>query len=336
MWRVCFGVDDSRYPLARQALLKCGAMPLGLAARSRALVGRRARRIALWAALALGCVTIAVLAAREANLLDRLLVYFPVRTIDATPSDLGLEYEDVYFETSDGVRLHGWYVPGAEDPSTGPFDKLRGASGRAPCVVWFHGNAGNIGHRVYNLALMRSRVGASVFLFDYRGYGRSEGSPSERGLYLDAEAAIEQAKLKCGVGDENIVLFGRSLGGSVAVEMAARRPFRAVVVESAFTSVKDMAKVTNRLIARFLPPFMVVKAKYDNLAKIPGARSPVLIVHGDRDTTVPHRMGLALYEAAPEPKEIHIVEGAGHDDVHVVGGEAYFEALRRFVRGPGR
>ena len=301
-------------------------MPLGLAARSRALVGRRARRIALWAALALGCVTIAALAAREANLLDRLLVYFPVRTLDATPSDLGLEYEDVYFETSDGVKLHGWYVPGADDPSAG--------SGQAACVVWFHGNAGNIGHRVYNLALMRSRVGASVFLFDYRGYGRSEGSPSEPGLYLDAEAAIEQAKLKCGVGDENIVLFGRSLGGAIAVEMATRRPFRSVVVESAFTSVKQMASVSNRIISRFLPWFVVLKARYDNLAKIPRALSPVLIVHGDADTTVPHRMGLALYEAAPEPKAVHIVEGAGHGDVHVVGGEAYFNVLRRFVHGP--
>ena len=200
------------------------AMPLRMAAERRVRLGRRARRIALWTALALGCATIAALAAREANLLDRLLVYFPERKLEATPSDLGLEYEDVYFETSDGVTLHGWYVPGADDPSTG--------SGQAVCVVWFHGNAGNIGHRVYNLALMHSRVGASVLLFDYRGYGRSEGSPSEPGLYLDAEAAVEQAKLSCGVGDDGIVLFGRSLGGAVAVEMATRRPFRAAVVES--------------------------------------------------------------------------------------------------------
>lgn len=295
-------------------------MPLRLAAERRARLGRRARRIALWAALALGCAAVAVLAAREANLLDRLLVYFPVRTLDATPADLGMDYEDVYFETSDGVKLHGWYVPGADDV----------------CVVWFHGNAGNIGHRVYNLALMHSRVGASVFLFDYRGYGRSQGSPSEPGLYLDAEAAVEQAKLRCGVGDEGIVLFGRSLGGAVAVEMATRRPFRAAVVESAFTSVKAMGRVSNRLISRFLPSFVIVKARYDNLAKIPSARSPVLIVHGDADRTVPYRMGLALYEAAPEPKAVHLVEGAGHDDVHVAGGVAYFDTLRRFVREPRR
>ncbi len=296
-----------------------------MAAERRVRLGRWARRIALWAALALGCATIAALAAREANLLDRLLVYFPERKLEATPSDLGLGYEDVYFETSDGVTLHGWYVPGADDPSAGP--------GQAVCVVWFHGNAGNIGHRVYNLALMHSRVGASVLLFDYRGYGRSEGSPSEPGLYLDAEAAIEQAKLSCGVGDDGIVLFGRSLGGAVAVEMATRRPFRAAVVESAFTSVKAMASVSNRVISRFLPWFVVLKARYDNLAKIPSALSPVLIVHGDADSTVPHRMGLELYEAAPEPKAVHVVEGAGHDDVHVLGGEAYFDTLRRFVRG---
>ena len=291
-----------------------------MAAWRRVRLGRRARRIVLWAAVALGVAAIVVLAAREANLLDRLLVYFPVRTLDATPADLGMDYEDVYFETADGVTLHGWYVPGADDDV---------------CVVWFHGNAGNIGHRVYNLALMHSRVGASVFLFDYRGYGRSEGSPSEPGLYLDAEAAVEQARLRCGVSDDGIVLFGRSLGGAVAVEMATRRPFRAVVVESAFTSVKEMARDSNRLISRFLPPFMVVKGKYDSLAKMPSVLSPVLIVHGDADRTVPHRMGLALYEAAPEPKSVHVVEGAGHDDVHVVGGEAYFDALRRFVRGEG-
>ncbi len=295
-------------------------MPLLLAAWRRVRLGRRARRIALWAALALGCAAIVALAAREANLLDRLLVYFPARTLDSTPADLGMDYEDVYFEASDGVKLHGWYVPGDGDV----------------CVVWFHGNAGNIGHRVYNLALMHSRVGASVFLFDYRGYGRSEGSPSEPGLYLDAEAAVEQAKLRCGVGDEGIVLFGRSLGGAVAVEMATRRPFRSVVVESAFTSVKAMARVSNRLISRFLPPFVIVKARYDNLAKIPSALSPVLIVHGDADRTVPYRMGLALYEVAPEPKAVHVVEAAGHDDVHVLGGDAYFDVLRRFVMEPRR
>ena len=299
-----------------------------MAAERRVRPGRRAWRIALWAALALGCATIAALAAREANLLDRLLVYFPVRTLDATPADMGLEYEDVYFETSDGVTLHGWYVPGPGDASAG--------SGQAQCVVWFHGNAGNIGHRVHNLALMHARVGASVFLFDYRGYGRSGGSPSEQGLYLDAEAAVEQAKARCGVADDGIVLFGRSLGGAVAVEMATRRPFRAVVVESAFTSVKQMARVSNSVISRFLPPFVIVKARYDNLAKIPSALSPVLIVHGDADGTVPHHMGLELYGAAPEPKAVHVVEGAGHGDVYVVGGDAYFDALRGFVHGPRR
>ena len=295
-------------------------MPLRLAARRRAFPGRRARRIALWTALVLGCAAIAAFAAREANLLDRLLVYFPERELQATPSDVGLDYEDVYFETADGVTLHGWYVPG------------RGG----PCIVWFHGNAGNIGHRVYNLALMHSRVGASVLLFDYRGYGRSEGSPSEPGLYLDAEAAVEQAKLRSGAADDDIVLFGRSLGGAIAVEMATRRPFRAVVVESAFTSVKKMARVSNRVISRFLPPFVVVKARYDNLPKMPSVLSPVLVVHGDADRTVPHRMGLELYEAAPEPKAVHVVEGAGHDDVHVVGGEAYFDTLRSFIHEPPR
>ena len=277
-------------------------------------------RRAAWAALALGCAAVAAFAAREATLFDRWLAYFPQRELEAAPADMGLEYEDVFFQTADGLTLHGWFVPGEGDL----------------CIVWFHGNAGNVSHRVYNLALMHSRVGASVFLFDYRGYGRSQGRPSEPGLYLDGEAAIEQAKLRAGVSDDGLVLFGRSLGGSVAIEMATRRNVRALVVESAFTSIDDMARSTHRLLSRLLPPRLLLKARYDNLSKMPSVRAPALVVHGDDDRTVPHRMGLALHAAAPDPKAMYTIEGAGHNDTHAVGGRPYYDTLREFIHGAGR
>ena len=133
--------------------------------------------------------------ARQTNLLDRYFLYFPEREIFLTPGNVGLVYEDVFISTSDGVKLHGWFVPGKSDLT----------------LLWFHGNAGNISRRVDNIALLHERLGANIFIIDYRGYGRSEGSPSEQGLYLDAEAAIDYLRSREDVKDDRLVLFGRSL-----------------------------------------------------------------------------------------------------------------------------
>ena len=263
-----------------------------------------------------GLLALLALGARQTKLLDKQLVFFPDRNVRSTPGDAGLVYEDVTFTTSDGVRLHGWFVPG---------DGNR-------VIIWFHGNAGNIGHRVENLVLMREQLKVSVFLFDYRGYGNSEGAPSERGMYLDAEAALEYTKTRTGLEpDEGIVYFGRSLGAAVAVELATRYPPRALVLESPFTSIQDMASKLHPVVSRLVPLGLIVQSRFDALSKIGQVHKPVMVLHGDQDYTVPIELGRALFEAANEPKVFYVIKGAGHNDTYDVGGVAYFDALRAFV-----
>ena len=249
-------------------------------------------------------------------MLDKQLVFFPDREVMSTPGDAGLVYEDVTFTASDGVKLHGWFVPG---------DGKR-------VIIWFHGNAGNIGHRVENLVLMREQLRVSVFLFDYRGYGNSEGAPSEQGLYLDAEAALEYTKTRTGLeADEGIVYFGRSLGAAVAVELATRYPPRALVLESPFTSIQGMAQKVYPVVSKVVPLGLVVQSRFDALAKIGQVRTPVMVLHGDQDDIIPIEMGRELFEAANEPKAFYAIKGASHNDTYAVGGVPYFDALRAFV-----
>ena len=253
--------------------------------------------------------------ARQMTFIDRQMIYFPQRTLAATPADAGLDYEDIFLTASDGVRIHGWYVPGEQSTT----------------LLWFHGNAGNIGDRVENLLQLNRHVGVSVLILDYRGYGRSDGKPSEKGLYLDAEAAIEYLVTERGlVPETDLVLFGRSMGCGVAVEMATRHRVRAVILESGFPSVRAMAK----RVYPFLPSAMLlslVEARYDSLSKLPNVRAPVMVLHGDRDLTVPIELGVELFEAANDPKRFYRIQGAAHNDTYHVGGEPYFEALREFI-----
>ena len=254
---------------------------------------------------------------RHMSFLDQMMVYFPERELIAKPSDVGLAYEDVSLTAADGTKLHGWHVPG-ESRTT---------------LLWLHGNAGNISHRVDNIAMLRRNTGLGVFIIDYRGYGRSEGKPSEKGLYMDAEAAFEHLTSDLGLDPvEDIVLFGRSLGAGVAVEMATRHRVRGVVLESGFTSVREMSNASGMgaLSILFLP---MIDARYNSLSKIGSALSPVMVVHGDRDDIVPFEMAEKLFAAAPEPKRFYPIPGASHNDTYVAGGDAYFEALREFVNG---
>ena len=275
------------------------------------------RKATVRMALFMAGILIAGLVARQTGLLDRYFVYFPEREIFLTPGSVGLVYEDVFISASDGVKLHGWFIPGKSDFT----------------LLWFHGNAGNISNRVDNIALLHERLGVNIFIIDYRGYGRSEGSPSEQGIYLDAEAAIEYLRSRDDVKDDRLVLFGRSLGGAVAVEMAARREVYALVMESTFTSVKAMARRSNPVLARIFPVGAVIRGKYDSLSKIKNVRSPILIIHGDQDEIVPYDMGQELYDAANEPKTFYSIEGSGHNDTYIVGGNAYYDALRDFLEG---
>ena len=257
-------------------------------------------------------------ALRQTMVLDRYFIFFPERGLKATPADIGLEFEDVFFSTSDGVKLHGWYVSADSDVT----------------LLWFHGNAGNLGNRLEHMLLSHIILGVNIFIFDYRGYGLSEGAASESGTYIDGEAAVSYLRDERGVDtEEQLILYGHSLGGAVAVEVSRRNPSRGLIVESTFTSVKDMAKS----LYPYLPSSIVtslMQAEYDSLSKIAGARAPVMVIHGDEDTTVPLAEGRALYEAARQPKRIYTVEGAAHNDVYAIGGERYFEAIRRFIDDP--
>ncbi|MBI4613592.1 MAG: alpha/beta hydrolase [Planctomycetes bacterium] len=240
-------------------------------------------------------------------------IYFPTKHPEGRwdPKRLGLGVEDVHFAASDRTELHGWFVA-AEAP--------------VATLLFCHGNAGNITDRAEIAAAMRE-VGFSVFLFDYRGYGKSEGKPSEEGLYLDGEAAFDWLARQDDVDRGRIVLFGESLGGAVAAELALRRKAGALVLQSTFTSAREMAR-------RVLPIFPVgpfLRHDYDTLGKAPRIRVPLLVVHGDRDSMIPFEMGRRIYEAANDPKRFHPVERADHNDLYDVGGMSYMRELRRFV-----
>jgi hypothetical protein len=241
---------------------------------------------------------------------EKGIVFFPDPMLVGTPGDFGLAYEEVWFTAQDGVRLHGWWVP----------------KEGAPVLLWFHGNAGNISHRLENIKLLVDLVGVTVFIFDYREYGRSEGRISREGTYLDAAAAyLYVAECKKVPGTE-IVLFGRSLGTALATDLAAKVPCRSLILESAYTNSQDMA----RLYAPFLFDWRP-SVPYDNLGKIGQLPVPLLVIHGEDDEIIPVDMGRRVFAAAAAPKELYIIPGAHHNDTYLVGGKAYFERLRAFI-----
>jgi len=248
------------------------------------------------------------------NSLQRKMIFFPTSVLTYTPADLGLAYEDVSIQTSDGVTLHGWMVP---------YD------GSDVTLLFFHGNAGNIGDRVENVRLLHE-IGLQVFILDYRGYGLSEGSPSEQGLYKDAQAAYTHLLSRDDVNKEHITIFGRSLGGAVAVDLASRVPCRRLILESTFTSAADMAGH----ILPILPLSRFVTERFDSASKIEKVRAPLLQFHGTQDEIVPYRLGQKLHALAREPKEFVPIPGATHNDTYSVGGRAYFEKIRSFLSEP--
>lgn len=248
--------------------------------------------------------------------LENFLLYHPFRTIELTPDAYGVPFEEVRFTAADGVNLHGWYVA----PS-GP---------GGPVILWAHGNAGNISHRAENIAFIRQRLGAGVFLFDYRGYGLSGGSPGEEGLYADARAAYAWLRKK--IPPERIFLFGRSLGAPVMVKLASEgAEARGLILESPFESLLAMG----RKMLPILPVSWIVRQKFDTAALIPSVKMPVFVLHGSADEIVPFSQGQNVFSLAPKPKRFFSILGAGHNDTYRVGGPAYWEAWRRFLESPG-
>jgi uncharacterized protein len=239
-------------------------------------------------------------------------IFHPDHVTDRDPSHIGLTFENVFFTTQDGIRLHGWFIPHEDARAT---------------LVWFHGNAGNISDRLLNIKLLHDRINTNIFIFDYRGYGRSEGSVSEKGTYLDGEAAIAYLLGRDDAATRKLILFGRSLGAAVAAEMATRFTTLGLILESPFVSIREMA----REIFPSLPISWLLRTRYDTLEKVRLVKTPILVLHGDRDATVPFAHGKRVFEVASQPKRFHRIIAASHNDTFVVGGEKYYEALREFI-----
>ncbi len=223
-----------------------------------------------------------------------------------------LDFEDAWFEAADGVRLHGWYVEHRQPTAI---------------ILFSHGNAGNVTHRAEILRALRQSTGASVLVYDYRGYGRSEGRPNEPGVYADARAARAWLAARAGIDPKEIVLMGESLGAAVAVELAAADGCRAVILENAFTSVPDMAAV----IYPFIPARLLMRNRFDSLAKIGSYQGPLFQSHGTADSIVPFAQGERLFAAAKQaqPKQFLPMQGLDHNDPHPT---SYYEALRDFLK----
>jgi len=248
-------------------------------------------------------------------LMQPTFLYKPARDIYYTPEELGLDFEDVYFKTPDELTLNGWFVTVDHTPVT---------------ILLCHGNGGNIMHRLDTINLF-AKLGMNCFVFDYRGYGNSQGTPTEEGTYLDALAAYDWLTQNKKVPPEKIVIMGRSLGGCIAAYLAARVPAKGLVLESTFTSYADIG-------AKFYPYMPVrwfARFNYNTIGHLRQVHCPVLIIHSRNDEVVPFEFGLELYEAANEPCEFVEIFGS-HNDGFLVSAETYKNAWTNWLKSLNR
>ncbi|GBC84853.1 Multifunctional-autoprocessing repeats-in-toxin [bacterium HR11] len=262
-----------------------------------------------WAIVSLGVVVYVGILLVFWAFQDRL-VYYPTRVLEGTPADVGLPYESVEFRASDDVRLHGWWVP-VPDPSA--------------VVLFLHGNGGNVSHRLEKLRILHD-LGLSTFIFDYRGYGQSEGRPDEAGTYRDAEAAWAYLTERRNVPPSRILLYGESLGGAVAAYLARRFPARALVLEAAFTSLPEVAAE----LYPFLPARRLARFRYATRAYLEEVSCPVLIFHSRDDEIVAFAHALRLQATGPAPKVLVELRG-GHNDAFLVARDRYEAGWRDFL-----
>lgn len=244
---------------------------------------------------------------------EKQSIYFPEKAIAATPSYLGLPFEDVYFKTADGVELNGWFIP---------------ANPASATLLFAHGNAGNISHRLEKIILF-NKLGLNIFIFDYRGYGRSKGSPDEQGLYLDGKAAYDYLVLQKEIPAENILLYGESIGGAVVIDLATKVSVKAIITEGTFTCAKDMIKV----IYPFVPPAVFV-SRFDSIDKIKNITAPKLIIHSINDEMIPFSLAEKLFQAAVPPKQFLKIKG-GHNSAFLDSEEIFLSGVKEFLSSTG-
>jgi len=250
--------------------------------------------------------------------LEKQLIYFPPRYPSGFPPEQTYkgEVEEVWLDTTDGIRINAFY-------------RSNPASKQA--LLWFHGNAENIGSGLVQMRML-AKVGVNILAVDYRGYGKSEGRPNEAGVYQDADAAYEYLVNRRHFRPEDIFIYGHSLGGAVAINMASRQPCGGLIVQSSFTNARAM---TRQIFALPLIEYLV-KSRFDSEQVIRNVQAPILVVHGTRDDVVPFAMGQRIFAAAPDPKRFYQIEGAGHNNLLEVGGEGYVACLQHFMAPPAR
>ena len=238
-------------------------------------------------------------------------IFFPSKSMIGTPQDVGLDFKDIFITTEDKVKIHGWFIP-----SSFPSDKT---------LIFLHGNAGNISGRLEKIKLFHE-MGLNVFIIDYRGYGKSEGKPTEEGVYKDALAAYDYVAKREDMKDKAIIIYGASLGGAIAVDLASKRKAEYLIVDSSFTNAVDMAK-------RIFPfvPSILIKTKLDSLKKIKNIQSAKLFIHSKEDEIVPFVLGEKLYDSASEPKEFLEIRG-GHNDGHIYDGDKFEAGVKHFLK----
>jgi fermentation-respiration switch protein FrsA (DUF1100 family) len=244
-------------------------------------------------------------------LMQSRFLYYPVREISCTPAELGLDFEDVTFTTTDGLKLNGWHIPALDSRFT---------------VLFCHGNGGNMMHRLDSINIFHN-LGLNCLVFDYRGYGHSEGRPTEQGTYLDAAAAYRWLTEDKKIQPQDIIIFGRSLGGTIAAQLARNVDAKALAIESTFTSYVDIG----RKFYWYMPVRLFARFSYDTIDYIKDVHCPVMVIHSANDEIVPFEFGRRLYETANEPKEFIEIVGS-HNDGFVVSGDIYTGAWSEWLK----
>lgn len=241
--------------------------------------------------------------------IERHSIYFPMKDVTSTPTLVGLPYEEIYFDTSDNKRLNGWYIVNNKAKFT---------------IIFCHGNAGNISHRLEKILIFYN-LGLNIFVFDYRGYGKSQGIPSELGLYEDAHAAYNYLTKERKISKDDIIFYGESIGGAVAIDLAQKVNIGALITEETLSSIKDMAKMAFPFI-----PHLIFSSRFDSISKIKGVTCPKLIVHSIDDEIVPFHLGERLFNAASAPKKFLEIRG-GHNTAFLDSREQFQEGIRSFL-----